>query len=558
MIPNTVHWVQYNGIQLNLSTIQSFESDNVYDEGEVDRTYNHLRIRCSGIANPTVNQGGFNNAAFATYLRTALMEPRKSLIVAINGVPTVNITPPDANNGPNPINVRVYDFDGITIYVDFEIEAWEAACPSSELIVTANRWTQSVEIDADGYSTLTSSGSISINGNRTEANADYYRSIPWPVLYINQGFQRLSQTFEVSSDGNQADWTIVDREMLVPAPSYLDDASTLRNITRWQGSWSEGTSLAAIGGTLLSGTLNVKAWGQKNTPRKLLLQFCLNVLQQRRESFIFGTALGLLRSYELEEGLNENYVSLSVSLYGTSLLNFGTSNVQSSNKFGTPIDVSQTGSGLSAITSRGNAGLFLAIKDIVGTCESKTTVTVKTSQGAVNQAPTNEGTVPPAGTKTISTQRNQTKQQSDGQQGLYVLSKIETRNVTNYGAIQTGRASGDPATNSFVATMNAPVSKRIVRFDIERLNQAPQLPQPTIEGCTLLEAQIDTPDPQILPSAVDRIYRVRGQYIFAVNPPVAIGTTTIQMPHQITDELPLSDNPQTRLVSTNFITGLIS
>jgi hypothetical protein len=354
-------------------------------------------------------------------------------------------------------------------------------------------------------------------------------------------------------------WTVVDREQLVPCPAYLDDSSALRNITRWQGTWSEGTSLAAIGGTLLSGTLNVRAWGQKDTPKKILLQFCLNVLQQRREAFIFGTVLGLIRSYELEEGLNENYVSLTIQLYGTSLKNFGLSDIQASDKFGAPITVTQTGSGLSAIKDRGNAGLFLAIKDIVGTCESKTTVTVKTSQESTNQAPANEGTVPQPGTKTLATTRNQTKQQDlEKQPGLYVLSKIETRNVTNYGAIQTGRASGDPATASFIATMNSPVTKRIVRFDIERLNQAPQLPQPVIPGCTILKAQIDTPEPQILPSAVDRIYRVRGEYIFAVNNPLAIGTDTIQMPHQITDALPLSDNPQTRLAEANFITGLIA
>jgi hypothetical protein len=130
MIPNTVHWVQYNGIQLNLSRIESFESQNVYDEGEIDRTYNHLRIRCSGIANATVNIDGFPNAQFVTYLRRALMEPRKTLVVVINGTETVDIVGPDGNNGPNPINVRVYEFDGATIMVDFEIEAWEPACAS--------------------------------------------------------------------------------------------------------------------------------------------------------------------------------------------------------------------------------------------------------------------------------------------------------------------------------------------------------------------------------------------------------------------------------------------
>jgi len=554
MIPNTVHWVTYNGIQLNLSRIQSFESENVYDEGEVDRTYNHLRIRCSGIANAAVNSDGFPNAQFVTYLRRALMEPRKTLTIAINGTPTVDLVGPDANNGPNPIYVRVYEFDGTTIFVDFEIEAWEPACASDQLVVTANRWTQAVDIDADGYSTLTSTGSITINGNRTAANADFYRGIPWPVYYINQGFQRISQNFEVSSDGNEMTWTVVDREQFVPCPAYPDDSSTLRNITRWQGTWSEGSSLAAVGGMLLTGTFNVKAWGQKNTPKKILLQFCLVVLQQRREAFNVGGIVGLIRSYELQEGLNENYVELNVVLTGSSLQNFSISTIQSSTNFGKAITVNQTGSGLSAIRDRGNAGLFLAIKDIVGTCESKTTVTVKTSGESTNQTPTNEGTVPAAGTKTLSTTRNQIIQD----QYPYTLAKIETRNVTNCGVLQLGRASGEDATASFIATMFSPVTKRIVRFDIERLNQAPKLPRPAIDGCTLLKAQIDTPDPEVLPSAVDRIYRVRGEYIFAVNNPLAIGTDTIQMPHQITDNLPLSDNPQTRLAASNFIAGLIA
>ncbi len=556
MITNTVHWVQYAGIQLNLSRIQSFESENVYDEGEVDRTYNHLRIRCSGIANQTVNLSNLSNSAFATYLRTALMEPRKQLIVAINGTPTVNIAGPDANNGPNPINVRVYEFDGTTVFVDFEIEAWEPACPSSGLVVTANRWTQAIDIDTDGYSTLTSSGTISINGNRTDANADFYRGIAWPVFYINQGFQRISQNFEVSSDGNEMTWTVVDREMLVPAPSYPDDASQLRNITRWEGTWAEGTSLVNLGGTVLSGTLSVKAWGQKNTPKKLLLQFCLLVLQQRRQSFSFGSFDGLIYSYEIEEGLNENYVSLTASLYGLSLFNFAILSIQSTPSFGKPIDVAQPGSGLSAITDRGNAGLFLAIKDIVGTCDSKTTVSIKNSQGSANQSPVYEGTVPGAGTKTLSTTRNQVLQD----QYPYTHSKIETRNVTNYGAIQLGRASGNPATASFIATMNSPVSKRIVRFETSRLNQCPSVPQPAIAGCTIIHAQIDMPNEEILPSGVDRVYTMRGQYIFAVNNPVAIGTDLIVMPHQITDLAPLTKeaSPQNFVAAANFIPGQIA
>lgn len=548
MLPNTIHYVTYNGIQLNLSRIEAFESETVYDPDEVDRTYNHLRIRCSGIANPAVNLGSFNNAAFASYLRVALMEPRRPLTIAFNGVPTVNITEPDANNGPNPLFVRVYQFEGNTIYVDFEIEAWEAACPASDVVVTSNRWTQATDIDADGYTTLTSTGRITLNSNRTTDNADAYRGIPFPVHFQPQGFQRVSQHFSISSDGTELDWTCVDREVLLVPPAYKDADGNLRNITRWEGQWEEGSSLENWGGTVIQGNLSVKAWGQKDTPKNLLLQFCLKVLAARR-----GTP-SYIKSYSITEGLSENSVAVNAEVITFTLKTYAIFGIQGTSVFANTLDIYESGSGYAKIGDRGNAGLWLIVKDIVATCDSKTTLAVKAVDSPSNQTPTYAGNVPTKGTKTLDTQRNYVKQDSNP----YLTTQIETQVVTNNGQIQLARASGDVGTESFIPTLNSRITKKIVRFKTSRLNAKPQMPKPEIEGCTLLSAKITMADPTILSSGVDRIYGVEGQYIFAVSNPINIGVDTIVMPHQIADNLPLSDSTQNYIAQSDFITGQIA
>ncbi len=142
---------------------------------------------------------------------------------------------------------------------------------------------------------------------------------------------------------------------------------------------------------------------------------------------------------------------------------------------------------------------------------------------------------------------------------LYTRNQIATRVVESESTIQCARASGNTETPAFFAQMAAPISKTIVRFDMERINQSPDLPRPTMAGQVVLKKTITMQESLLLPSGVDRLYSIAGEIVFGYQTPTNIGNadTTLTIPKAITDTKTLSQLPDNSLGSSNFVAGLI-
>lgn len=549
MLTNNVHYVIYNGIQLNLTKIDSFESVAETDPSQVDRLFNHITLRVTGVANSQINYGGFNNANLLTFLRLQLQEPRCPLQVYINGVTTINEGGKDAKNGPITSNVKVYEFNVDTIMVEFTIDTWLAPCESDSLIVLSNRWKQKTDIDEDGYTTLTSTGHLVIN-SALASNADQYRNIPYPVASIPQGFVRQSQSFEISDDGTVLDWTITDKEVYIPPPTY-GDGSDIRRITRWNGTWREESSLEnGGGGVVIVGTLSVKAWGMKNVDKNELLLFCVRVFQSR-----WNKDKDYVKDYAIEEGLDENSVSLTVSVITSEPKNIEQTNItkiQASTRIGNQLDIYEVGQPTTVVPSRGNAGLWLYIKDIVSTCYPKTTETVIRNSGT-NITAGGYGNVPANTETALETASNLVDQPNQ----MYTVSQIQTQVIEVQNKIQLARAAQESSTPCFYAQVSTPISKKIVRYHMERLNAVPQIPLASLPGETLLRQTVTMSDVLLLPSGVDKIYTIRGELIFGYDQTAQIGVVPLKMPGSIAIKDGTGSGNLPQVTSSNFANGLI-
>lgn len=92
-----------------------------------------------------------------------------------------------------------------------------------------------------------------------------------------------------------------------------------------------------------------------------------------------------------------------------------------------------------------------------------------------------------------------------------------------------------------IVQLSSPFSRRIVRFQIARLNSPCVVPQPkarTNENMSYIK--INTKAPKLWTDGVSRVYRIEGIYIYDNFQPVIPGTDTLQLGSSDADATPPS------------------
>lgn len=554
-LANTQHYLIYNGINLNLQKIERFESEVEYSQDGVDRLWNHITISVRGLLNYDINNDD-NNAVTLTNLRSYLLEPRASLILFINGFECINIPYGlDVNNGPKPTSVKVTQIMGATVLVEFTVEVFEG-CDSGgpEKGVITNRWSQRTDIDQEGYSSITTDGFLIVRSDALGAlgprGVDSLRNTPTPISHVPQGFVRVAQTFQVSSDGLRLDYTIVDKEnyrlsvtMNTAEDDYTGD-ELKRQITQWKGTWQEESDMTS--GAFVVGTLTVQCTGTRFTTSEYLILFCIQVLNSRlREGDI-------VRYYRIEEGLDTNTMALTASVITFSQQD-AKDNIKFTTRIGDPVHPLDDGLYTTVITPYG-AGQFFGMYTnfVVPTCHSKINY-IELPQNDPASPPSKYGSEStPPGKPYIPPDSNQITQDRN----VYIKTQIETQIQEDSQIIQLAVATSQANSPCFYARPAQPLTKKVVRFSMERLNQIPVAPKPDITGHILLKKTVILSQPEILPSGVDRIYAITGEYIFGMTQTAQIGYNTLQMPVSPVDSVGM--NEQSQVASTDFTSGLIA
>lgn len=297
----------YNGITLPYAHCTQFEQTPLYDEiGQVDWYVTRYDITVQSIISSDylamldttlidVDEPLTNNPAeIMGWIRNQLLKPRKTLSYTFNGVELIpkiqtGITGTvDANQGPVPRFCQIFNLTNTTFLIRFSIVAhyWEkdqkttdplartnaAGCP-----VIYNRWTETVNIDSDNYTTRIREGKYRIRSDNVEGfTADQFRN-DFAVVSVPDGFMRQSSQYSLTPDGLGLQYRIIDQEIFKYPP---------QGAFRAEGTYVE-TSVK--NGAKRIGDAQVTLYGPKNMAQIKLLDMAIAICTSK---LILGDAAG--------------------------------------------------------------------------------------------------------------------------------------------------------------------------------------------------------------------------------------------------------------------------
>lgn len=234
-----------------------------------------LSVRAAGpkLEDAPAQANGDRLGVTLSNLRAMLLTPRLNLTFSINGDNVVNISGPDAKNGPLPQRdtyVR-WIMGTNTALVYFHVKAWTVdllptinGTATAPRVVLANRYRVTSTTDENWYSRRHIQGQMIVDVSELEATPllltpDQFRQAAF--LQIPLGFKRENIQVTVSSDNTTLDYSYVDQEtpLAMGLRSLATDIegsaavgvqSPLANIT---GLTAATMAAAAGGGRLLSG-----------------------------------------------------------------------------------------------------------------------------------------------------------------------------------------------------------------------------------------------------------------------------------------------------------------
>lgn len=177
-----------------------------------------------------------------------LMQPRGQLAYAVDDVNPILFSPAqgyttDANNGPLPVSCDIIKIGGQkSVIVDYTVmtDINECGLTTNGSIPSAllsHRWTMSERIDQDFFSTRTINGHAIFRSDRMQAigaDPDDYRA--YLAHYVPPNFKRDDISIEVSEDGQELHYVLVDREKAF----NLDPSLLALNVTRIEGTYTKG------------------------------------------------------------------------------------------------------------------------------------------------------------------------------------------------------------------------------------------------------------------------------------------------------------------------------
>lgn len=326
----------YNGINLVLPYHTAFKQNAVRDESGTDRIYTQFDLQVQTILSTDymhiiapdlateITEG--NAASVMNVIRSRLLQDRKTLSVKCNGVELIpaNENLPgtvDAKNGPQPQSCSITQLTNTSFLVIYHIIAhyWEGPYTNIQQTSTGypstggggyglstvpkiqtgnsvlyNRWSETIDLDACGYTTRTRDGRFRIRSDNEQGQiADVVRT-QMAVVGLPPGFTRKSARYTVSPDGLTIAYCIIDQEefKMPPQPAF-----------KAEGYYTESFGRMAVMRTC---EVYVKLTGSKTTDQSKMLgiatAICANKLHLRGASLLPQSSSGQ-RNVTILEGI---------------------------------------------------------------------------------------------------------------------------------------------------------------------------------------------------------------------------------------------------------------
>jgi hypothetical protein len=328
------------GITLELSNIDRFEEEVLYDASGTDYECTHITLECTCVFNPAATaylvggQGGLQGAGSVAKLRHQLLQARKKLIVKVG--PDVLLESPagrdtvDVRVGPKPLYLNPVSFHGTkSVVCSFAIETWINECESRNVLLS-NRWRTRHVIDDLEMTTRVITGRAVFNQAVMAAGGvtpDDFRSsfrfrVPDVAGLPGASFQRVGADWQLVEDNTAVEYAITDQEQLWG----LGQQCPARRV---DGSFRVQDKLYYLGGGLIDALTyfceaNVEVWGNPGFNREELADFGVKLVLNRLRFGLGDPVAPVIVSSAVEFGLRKNYVKVSALTRGlrTDVANF--------------------------------------------------------------------------------------------------------------------------------------------------------------------------------------------------------------------------------------------
>ncbi len=330
----------YNGIVLPYTNITDYRCEVVYDDdGGVDALLWKYDIKGECVINmayanlvaphlissPPDNIGIYNAAALQAIIRNKMRQHRKTLSLKFGDVELIpqkqqsNRGVVDAKNGPKPLEVNIIDLMNETFIVVFHIVAhyWETPRESGPAGVQypivnndghpilSNRWSETVEIDANKMTKYRRNGKFTIRSDNTQGRiADSFRE-QMAIVGIRPGMMRNQSTYSVSADGLTLKYDVDDIEFFKPPPPLA---------TKAKGYYMESTSKW---GAMRYGTVFLSLQAPKNISQAKLLRQCISICTTKLRAN-GAINLALIQAGYIKTDLYENSVECMLKVMANS------------------------------------------------------------------------------------------------------------------------------------------------------------------------------------------------------------------------------------------------
>jgi hypothetical protein len=241
-----VSTLRYNGVDLSFLSTFSVTFDPVYDDlSRRDYLWTKVTISCSFIVSPGYPPAQNGEDMDATWVRInhLLNSPRKPLTYAAGNNKIIDVSGTDANNGPLATCGISKVVGTQSLVCHFRVETYQVDCdkpgaPGPPYV--SNRWTETIDIDAQAMSRRTRTGKIVARAD-LQPNADKLREIIVPPL--EPDCIRLESSYSLSPDGQTLSYRHVDQEQYVMPPEPAAQAEgrmtiSCNNVNKFYGECS--------------------------------------------------------------------------------------------------------------------------------------------------------------------------------------------------------------------------------------------------------------------------------------------------------------------------------
>jgi len=563
--------VIYNGVRLINVNTRQMEQDVVLDPSGTDVVgqrvvmsfdttchVQHLEAMVHGVDGYSLGFGAGTTADLFTRAKIALSQPRCQLSVYVDNNLLWEVFPAtpasvqavsnfDTNNGPHPKRVLVRQIVGSEIVsISFTIEFTLGQCAGggTPFVIVSNKWSVAEERDGNFFTTRRITGQL----RTSHSGFAGHSMLPWCVPGLEYGFRREVIAYDAGANGLDCSYQIVDRQTHTAAPYPATDVS---------GTYSWSTSLET-GNWVHHSEFTLT--GSPDADVKRLVARAVELCDARvkylsNNNPLAGPRPMLMNECSITEHVgsgNSVRAQMTVTMYPATPTMMIANIVD--DQIGAPITLSPAGQGAQAIPydvgisrvpatwgytprkdgARSPVTLFLLhcyqqtpCSPVKGMYQWTNGADIPASPNTPSQYPDDLTQVSPG---TISPGDMSNFDDQEQKAGIYTYvrmsSTYRTHNRRAQLSIAGDWAADDGQSSCVVVKTGRPLTRRLVRYEAERQDKPPKLPQIsddlTLGGIkhTLLDYEIEVCAPKTTADGLHWIYRVEAWYLFALARPL--------------------------------------